>query len=186
MIHENFTQDHGVFTYGGSNVSFDYSHGDLEVEKSATGWNAGFVQTSPVLLTTNTEIECKFSPLSNRVGNAQLDGTVTFYTLGITLDLANPTFSPFSYGIYVEGGTIKVQNGGTYGDFGTPQLGKNYTLHLQPNSNSELRIGLRGPGLNSNDPIMVIPGPFLNRQARFQFNIYSIDTVRLVNFTVKP
>ena len=187
IVHENFTEDHGVFTYSGSNISFDYAKGDLEVVKTATGWSAGFVQSTPTLLTVNTEFEVKFEALSNRVGNAALDSTITYYTLGITLDRANPDFSPYlhSYGIYVEGGTIKVQNGGTYGDYGAPELGKSYTLKLKPNSNSELEIGLRGPGLTSNDPLMVIPGPFLNRNARFQFNMYSIDTVQFKNFIIK-
>lgn len=176
ILHENFNRDHGILRLIGAptDMNFVFDGGSLSTEKLTKTWNTGgFQSIANINFDLHDAFELRFSPQTNRVGT---DGEATYYTLGIIADKVPGELNQSSYGIYVEGGTIKLQNGPSIGDFGPIQVNKNYTLRLTPNEASELRVHLTGPGIS---PVHVgnLAGPFLNRQVMFQFNCFSQDTL---------
>lgn len=182
FVHENFKRDHGILKSFGaatSDATFSYLGDDLTFAKLTKSWDtAGLQSLSNIHFDLHDFFELKFIPQSNRVG---LTGDDTYYTIGITADKDPGALTQQTYGIYVEGGTIKLQNGPTIGDFGPVQVGGTYTLRLTPNGASQLKVFLHGPGI-ANPHLGNLDGPFLNRQVMFQFNCYSLDTIKFKDF----
>lgn len=182
FIRDNFAQNHGLWDDATVDGSIVYARGRKKYVKTVTGWNElGSVVKSNLVrkLKQGDTYRLRFIPTTYTFGTP-LDPLATFWQFGLLLDSNNLRTS--GYGIYLNAESIQPMNGpNSYPANGVAvDTGNQYTLVLQVQSDSTLAVYL---GENGNvSPIYTIPGPFLNRNAWPYFNLYSVDTVELVDF----
>lgn len=187
ILNENFQRDHGVLKIVGDapNANLAYENGNLTVEKTAPGWGtAGCTMWSalPNMQPLDSFL-FNFTPMSNRVGTPA-DPAATFYKIHLAVDRQDEEMTQDGYGIYVEGGTIKLYDPAhIIAEFGAPQLNRMHRVVISVRSDSDLDVYMHGPGLPGY--LGKIPGPFLNRRGSLVVNMFSVDTLKFHDFKVQ-
>lgn len=115
---EPFAHDTDFFTEvgnGGSNATFTWSQGRLNLVKLAKNWNtAGLVQNEPFVLDAGVRVDLDITFMTNTVGNPQSsdDNSSTllnFLASGSSLP-STPALDTTTYGFGISGGKAAIQN----------------------------------------------------------------------------
>lgn len=183
FLRDNFARDSGLWNDIASAGVISFSRGRKKYVKNATSWSTlGSVlkEEHQRILRAGDTFRVKFIPVTYTYGTP-LDPLATFWQFGLLLD--NNNFRTNGYGVYLNAESFQPMNGpNSYPEFGlSVDTGTQYTLVLQVQSDSTLGVYL---GENGNvQPIYTIPGPFLNRKAFPYLNVYSVDTVELLDIS---
>lgn len=185
IFQDQFNSDSGRFTDVTTGANVSLSGGAKVIEKTTTGWEqGGTYYTTSIDLALGSAWALQFQ--LDEDGTSSMN--IKFY-----LRLDNPVegiFTREGYGVYIEGGNLKFDNGGTAttNDQGTMEKDKVYTIvwQVRPDDSdptkSNINVFALGGHLSGIKHMGQTEGLVTGRESNFVCNVHSENTVRLTNY----
>lgn len=178
---DNFNGSSSLWTDHTTNGSVAFSGGGKTFVHNSAGWDqCGNITTSKRTLAAGDMIDLLFMPVTNTAGTPS-ESSSSFIEFSLKLD--NPTFSHSNYGMYIQGSGFYALN---HSPIEPPVMGldtgRRYRMRLEIDPDSGMSVYIEGHDIPNDTRIASFSGPFIGRDAWFLVNIYSADTVRLLNF----
>lgn len=178
VFQDNFNSDSGKWTDVDDEASVSLSGGAKVIEKTNASWEKGGTYfTDPGTIELGDIWAIRFK--------ADADGNNnSFYKFYLRLDdPAEGIFTREGYGVYIEGGDLKFDNGGnTSNAKGLIQKDQLYTIVWRIEANENINVYAFGGHLSGVQFMGATEGTVVGRKANFVANIYSAETIRLDHY----